>query len=146
MDPAEPGADSTQRPSRSASLVHLADQATVALLVAAALVSMAVYWLAHGGCGGELIEIERAAPQRATFQVDLNRADWPELAQLPGVGETLARRIIMRRDREGRFNDPGELLRVEGIGPAKLEQIKPYLAPLGGADRAAPDNLAGEAD
>ena len=66
------------------------DQAAVAGLVCLALVGMAVYWVVQGGWRGELIEIDRAAPLAARFQVDVNAADWPELAQVPGIGETLA--------------------------------------------------------
>ena len=62
-------------------LLHRADQAAVALLVAIALGATVGWWVAHGGLSGRLVEVERAEPQTARFQVDVNRADWPELAQ-----------------------------------------------------------------
>ena len=71
-------------------LLHRADQATVAALVAAALVASLGWWIGQGGWRGRLIEVERAVPQTARFQVDINQADWPELANLPGVGARLA--------------------------------------------------------
>ncbi len=49
---------------------------------------------------------------------------------LPGVGETLAKRIVESRAAEGRFADVEELQRVRGIGPKTLERMKPYLRPL----------------
>jgi competence protein ComEA len=56
--------------------------------------------------------------------------DWPELSQLPGIGEALARRIVESRQRDGEFVDHQELRRVRGIGPRTLERITPYLRPL----------------
>jgi competence protein ComEA len=91
---------------------------------------MAVYWFAHGGHRGELIEIDRADPLTARYLVDVNKADWPEFAELPDVGETLARRIIESRDAAGPFGDHDDLLRVRGIGPRTLERLKPYLLPM----------------
>ena len=78
-------------------ILRAADQAAVAGLVLVALVGMGVYWIVQGGLRGELIEIDRAAPLVARFQVDVNAAGWPELSQLPDVGETLARRIVESR-------------------------------------------------
>jgi competence protein ComEA len=69
------------------------------------------------------------------FSVDVNSADWPELVQLPGVGETLARRIVESREQDGPFTDPSDLRRVRGIGPKTLQRIQPYLAPM--PDRGA---------
>ncbi len=107
-----------------------ADQATIAVLVLAALVAMAAYVGAHALRRGRLIEIDRAPPLAADFQVDLNAADWPELAQLPEIGETLARRIVASRKRDGPFRRHDDLRRVRGIGPHTLQRIRPYLLPL----------------
>jgi competence protein ComEA len=125
-----------QSPERRPLLRRL-DQAAVATLTLLALVSLGGYWLLHGGAAGRWIEIEHAPRQRASFQVDVNEAEWPELAQLPGVGETLARRIVESRAAAGRYADLDELRRVRGIGPKTLEQMKPYLRPLPGAGSTA---------
>jgi competence protein ComEA len=111
-------------------LLRRADQAAVASLVAFALVGMTAYWFVHGGHRGELIEIDRAEPLTARFLVDINSAEWPELAELPDIGETLARRIVESRAATGRFADHDDLLRVRGIGPRTLEKMRPYLLPL----------------
>jgi competence protein ComEA len=113
------------------------DQAVVGMLVLTALVALAAYWHFAGGHRGELIQIDRATPLEARYVVDLNQAEWPELAQLPGVGEILARRIVASREADGAFLDHSELLRVDGIGQLTLERISPYLLPLpGGSDVA----------
>lgn len=59
--------------------------------------------------------------------VDLNRADAVELQTLPGIGPALGRRIVEYRSREGPFESPEALLRVQGIGPATLDRIRSRL-------------------
>jgi len=86
---------------------------------------------------GNLIEIDRAPRSTAAFTIDVNEADWPEISQLPGIGETLARRIVDSRATEGPYVDVDELQRVRGIGPKTLERIKPYLRPVPAASNVA---------
>lgn len=115
---------------RARPLLRYAEQATVAGLTLAALVSMTAYWLLQGGRHGDLIDIDRVDPMEVRFRVDINQAPWPELAQLPDIGETLARRIVESRELQGPYLDHNELQRVQGIGPATVERIRPYLLPL----------------
>jgi competence protein ComEA len=129
--PDGPKPDRRNEGARSPSwLLRRADQAAVAGLIACALGGMAFYWFAHGGHRGELIEIDRADPLTARYLVDVNKADWPEFAELPEIGETLARRIVESRAEAGAFGDHEDLLRVRGIGPRTLERLKPYLLPM----------------
>jgi competence protein ComEA len=106
------------------------DQAVVATLLLSALVGMGVYWFVNGGHRSELIEIDRAEPLTARYLVDINAAQWAELAELPEVGETLARRIVESRSTAGPFGDHDDLLRVDGIGPRTLNKLRPYLLPM----------------
>ena len=57
------------------------------------------------------------------FPVNINTADKEALTSLPGIGETLAGRILDYRKTCCSFSRPEELLNVEGIGPGKLEAI-----------------------
>ncbi|MFQ5579295.1 MAG: ComEA family DNA-binding protein [Nitrospiria bacterium] len=59
--------------------------------------------------------------------IDVNIASQKELESLPGIGPKLAGAIIKDRLRKGRFLRAADLLRVKGIGPKRLEKIKPYL-------------------
>ena len=110
--------------------ITLRDQGSLLALAASLLVLMACYWVYRGGQRGALVMIDRAPPLQAHFQVDINRADWPEMIQLPAIGETLARRVITERNTNGPFRDLDELTRVRGIGLRTLERIRPYLLPI----------------
>jgi competence protein ComEA len=118
-------------------LLRRADQALVAGFIALGLVTTVGWWVSRGGSGGRMIEVERAEPRTAQFQIDINRADWPELALLPGVGKVLAQRIVESRQTVGPFRDHGDLRRVRGIGPKTLEGIRPYLLPMADAETVA---------
>ena len=60
-------------------------------------------------------------------RIFLNRASPEELTRLPGIGPRLAARIVEARTRKGSFVRLEELLDVNGIGPALLDRIRPYL-------------------
>jgi competence protein ComEA len=111
-------------------LLRRADQAGVAVFVLLGLAATVGWWISRGGLSGRLIEVEKAQPQTASFQIDINEADWPELAALPGVGRTLAERIVQSRQTQGPFLDHEDLRRVRGIGPKTLDRIRPYLRPV----------------
>lgn len=70
------------------------------------------------------------APRAPRLLVDVNAAPAEELALLPGVGETLAARIIAFRTAKGPFTRMDQLLDVPGLGPKTLERLKPLLVPL----------------
>lgn len=60
-------------------------------------------------------------------EVDLNTATLQDLEGLPGVGPSTAQKILDYRSQHGAFHSSDELLAVKGIGPKKLEKMKPYL-------------------
>ena len=138
-------AKQSTNPGGARPVLRRRDQAAVAGLVLAALVGMGMYWFAHGGHRGELIEIDRAEPLTARFQVDINTAGWPELAELPRLGQTLAERIVESRTERGPFVDHDDLLRVPGIGPRTLEQMKPFLLPMPGRGEVAGGQMSTDA-
>lgn len=66
------------------------------------------------------------APEELTpdfSPLDLNTAPAEELATLPGIGETLAGRIVAYRDTHGAFACVEDLMNVSGIGQGKLDAI-----------------------
>jgi competence protein ComEA len=70
-------------------------------------------------------------------QLDVNHASVVQLQQLPGVGPGLAARVVQSRESEGPFESVDALDRVSGIGPARVEQVRPYV--LAGGVALDPD-------
>lgn len=68
--------------------------------------------------------IEGLGREVVLLRIDLNHAEPRELALLPGVGPVLASRIAEHRRRSGPFRAVEDLVRVAGIGPKKLDQIR----------------------
>jgi comEA protein len=59
--------------------------------------------------------------------VNINTATKEELVALPGIGSTLADRIISFRENEGEFGSVEDLQQVKGISKKKLEKLKPHV-------------------
>jgi competence protein ComEA len=68
------------------------------------------------------------APLAATLlfgeRLDLNRASATDLAALPGIGPSRARRIADYRERHGPFRRVDDLDGVPGVGPKTLERLR----------------------
>ncbi|ADU27997.1 ComEA family DNA-binding protein [Ethanoligenens harbinense] len=56
--------------------------------------------------------------------VDINTADANTLASLPGIGDTLAQRIIDYRNAHGPFTSTAQLDQVKGIGEKKMAELQ----------------------
>jgi competence protein ComEA len=59
--------------------------------------------------------------------VNLNTATAAQLESLPGVGPTLATRIIEHRQKNGPFKKIEELMNVKGIGEKNFLKLKPLV-------------------
>lgn len=60
-------------------------------------------------------------------KVNINEAKQEELEELPGIGPSIAKKIIEYREQNGKFTSIDELQEVKGIGEAKFENIKEYI-------------------
>ncbi len=61
-------------------------------------------------------------------RIDINLADAALLETLPGIGPTIAQRIVEYREMNGFFTTVEELQAVNGIGPGKFEKIREQIA------------------
>lgn len=88
----------------------------------------------------------KPVPATGDPPLDLNRATADELARLPGVGASLAARIVAARQAAD-FESIDDLARVKGLGRARIERLRPLLSVAGSrdgsqareADAASPD-------
>jgi competence ComEA-like helix-hairpin-helix protein len=65
----------------------------------------------------------------ARRRVDLNHAPMKELCTLPGVGPTIAQRIVEYRELRGGFRTVKELARIRGIGPSRRWRLLDRVIP-----------------
>ena len=59
--------------------------------------------------------------------VELNTASAPLLAHVAGIGPSLAKKIVMHRQKNGAFRTRRELLDVSGVGPKAFEQAAGFV-------------------
>lgn len=67
-----------------------------------------------------------AAPPTAT-RLNINRATVEQIAALPQIGPVLAERIVLDRHHNGPFQGLEDLARVQGLGPKRIEALRPYV-------------------
>jgi competence protein ComEA len=68
------------------------------------------------------------APALELDRLNLNEAGPSALATLPGIGQTLAQRIVARRQEIGSFSRLEDLTQVRGVGRALIERLRPLVA------------------
>jgi competence protein ComEA len=59
--------------------------------------------------------------------INLNAATKEALMTLPGIGPATAERIILEREDGGPFRSVNDLRRVRGLGPKRIEQLRPLV-------------------
>jgi competence protein ComEA len=98
-------------------------------IVVAHILTVVIFIIPLSGCkqeNGKTIVESPAAPLRENT-IDINTGSEKELQTLPGIGETLAKRIIEFRERNGRFRRPEHLLLVPGISEKRFREIRPLI-------------------
>jgi competence protein ComEA len=114
-------------PALGPFVLRRGDQATVAIWMMLIFAIIGGWRLANSVGTNRLTEVDNYPPCTASFQVDVNAADWPELIMLPGIGDTLAQRIIDVRKNNGPYTKADDLLHVRGIGIKIMERLRPYV-------------------
>lgn len=71
------------------------------------------------------VDPETAAPaDNESAKININTATAEEIAELKGVGKTLAGQIVDHRSRKELFLSIHDIKKVKGMGGAKFEMIK----------------------
>lgn len=61
------------------------------------------------------------------YKINVNLASWHDYASLPGISDSLAKHIVEHREKNGRFDQIEDLLKVKGIGKKKFAAIQEFL-------------------
>ena len=77
--------------------------------------------------GEDSSPVQPPSGQPATTKVNINTADAPTLESLPGIGPSLAQRIVEYRQAHGPFERIEDVMDVSGIGTATFEGIQDLL-------------------
>lgn len=89
------------------------------------LVALVVAITSRGVEGYGSVAVEPTIAPRLI--VDVRTAEWTDFAMLPGVGRTLAQRMVEARDAAGSELGPATFEAVRGVGPITWRRIEPYL-------------------
>ena len=76
-----------------------------------------------------IAEEDKKEPEEVSSQekLNINTATKEELMSVDGIGETIAARILKKRDELGNFKIIEQMIEVDGIGQKTFEKIKKYL-------------------
>lgn len=73
--------------------------------------------------------------------VNINTANQAEFETLQGIGPAKAKAIVDYRKKNGSFKSPGDLEKVNGIGPATMKQLRKDIT-VGGTSTVKKENKA----
>ena len=76
---------------------------------------------------GPAVNSPKPSGPKPSGPVDLNTATAEQLDALPGVGPITAAAIVAWRQGNGSFSSIDQLGEVDGIGPARLEKLRPLV-------------------
>lgn len=93
--------------------------------IAGAVLALAV--LPARSTGPKAAAKAEAPARTAETPLDLNTASVSDLETVPGIGKSLADRIVAFRDKNGPFERVDDLIKVQGIGEKSLDKLRPYL-------------------
>ena len=99
--------------------------ATLGLLLVALVLATAPAVAAPSAGVGPVLQTQEAATPAGV--VNINSASIEQLQLLPRIGPTVAKRIVEFREQNGRFENPEDLLLIEGIGDRTFEQLERWI-------------------
>lgn len=85
---------------------------------------MPVTMATHSSTQEEVPETEESSHQK---RLNINTATKEELMSIDGIGETIASRILTKREELGSFKIIEQITEVDGIGQKTFDKIKNYI-------------------
>jgi competence protein ComEA len=79
-------------------------------------------------------EARQTTPAQA---VNINTAAAAQLEALPGIGPSMAQRIVAHREKNGPFKKLEDLMNIQGIGEKSFLKLRPLLTVGGQTDAKA---------
>ena len=77
--------------------------------------------------GENIIEETNTSTNNSNGSININKATEAELDTLPGIGPSLASKIVEYREQNGKFSTIEDIKNVTGIGESKYESIKDFI-------------------
>ena len=74
--------------------------------------------------GDNILTEENIVKDSNNILVNINKATQTELETLPGIGPSIAQKIISYREENGQFSNIGDIKNISGIGENKFKNIK----------------------
>ncbi len=71
--------------------------------------------------------LEDDEENKTSSTININKAKLEDLEGLPGIGPSLASKIISYREQNGKFERQEDIKKVNGIGDSKYNKIKDYI-------------------
>lgn len=71
-----------------------------------------------------VVSSEQTFTEEQDSKISINEASVEKLDELPGVGPSIASKIVDHRQKIGRFRSIEQLVEVSGIGPKMIENIR----------------------
>lgn len=103
------------------------EMVVIFVLLAVLFIGLGINYLRNRYFGPKL-EVVKAASSEIETKIDINSATWEELTLLPGIGETIAQRIVAYRRENGPFESIGDLSKVRGIRPSVINDIRKFVS------------------
>lgn len=83
---------------------------------------------------------QEARPGAPTQAVNVNSGTVTQFEALPGIGPSMAQRIVTYREKNGPFKKLEDLMNIQGIGEKSFLKLRPFLTIGGQGDAKAAKN------
>ena len=77
--------------------------------------------------GENVLEASSLSTLTKNRKININKATQEDLQTISGIGPSLAQKIILYRETNGKFTSIEDLKNVSGVGEKKFESIKDYI-------------------